>query len=131
MQSSWAAGLALVTMAMVAGACATPFKKQPSSEQLAEASAENLYGDPPADHEALVREYLRRVLFDPYSVQDLTIGPVQRAWWFRAGGLLANEHVWWGWRAPVTYNAKNRYGAYTGLKTTHAYFKDGRLDFME
>lgn len=110
--------------------CANPYKRQPSPEQLEEAERLNLYGPKPENHEEIVKNYIRRTFFDPYSVRDLQISPVEKAYWYKPGGLIINEKIWWGWRCVVTCNAKNRYGAYTGLKSAHYYIKNGVVEFV-
>ena len=72
------------------------------------------YGPSPSDHEAIVKEWIRANLRDPYSVQDLQIShPVADRYW---GGLLVSGGHVYAYRVCVRMNAKNAFGAYTGLK---------------
>jgi len=81
------------------------------------------YGNPPENYEKAIKAHLNEYLFDPYSIRELSIDPpkdllIGR---FRIGGLKPGQIVWY---CDVRYNAKNRYGAYTGKKS-HRYFFRG------
>ena len=81
-----------------------------------------LFDNPPEKYEELINAHLKKALFDPYSVQDLTIGkPVKITLKKPLFGLKPGQIIW---ACDVTYNAKNRYGAYTGIKK-HIYFFRG------
>lgn len=62
--------------------------------------------------ETIFKNYMRETFFDPYSVQDFTITDWQL-------GEVQTGYLNDGWvpayYSCVTYNAKNRMGAYTGL----------------
>ncbi len=75
----------------------------------------------PASYEEVIRGRLATTLKDPYSAQveigRPSLGQCQR-------GIYGTFH---GWVVPVTVNAKNGFGAYTGYQTTYAWFADGLL----
>ena len=62
-------------------------------------------GEYPANYEALVKDYLKYKLFDPFSAQYIFKEPSIRP--------CQNRGAWIG---TVMINAKNRMGAYTGFK---------------
>jgi hypothetical protein len=79
-------------------------------------------GPKPTMSETRVRSYLNATLKDPYSVMDLSISePVIS---FCSVGVYGS---YFGWRVDVTYNAKNSYGAYVGLRTYHYWFHGDEL----
>jgi hypothetical protein len=79
-------------------------------------------GPQPVDYEATIREHLRRTLYDPYSVQDLRIDePGISSCTIRPG------YAFYGWLVPVQMNAKNRYGAYVGLRHSFYWFRGEQL----
>jgi len=62
----------------------------------------------PENYRAMAKDYLRRTLFDPYSVRDAEIA---------APTVQQSIHIIDpspGWTICVRYNAKNRMGAYAG-----------------
>ncbi len=72
------------------------------------------YGPSPSNHELLVKEWINSNLRDPYSIQDLQISsPVADRYW---GGLLVSGGYVYAHRVCVRINAKNAFGAYTGLR---------------
>jgi hypothetical protein len=75
-------------------------------------------GPKPEHYEQTIREHLRVALLDPYSVQDFFVDTTERTWCAipRGGGTF------YGWLVEVRYNAKNAYGAYTGLKQYFYWF---------
>lgn len=75
----------------------------------------------PGDYSAMVRMHLQRVLKDPYSVQDLSISkPVRASVWT---GLVRSGSVE-TWASCVSYNAKNSFGAYVGLRSYTYHFRN-------
>ena len=63
----------------------------------------------PTRYRELAKEYLRRTLFDPYSVRDAEIAePAVKASIYLLDPAPA-------WTICVRLNAKNRMGAYTGM----------------
>lgn len=71
------------------------------------------FGQPPADHESTIKTELNNTLFDPYSIRDLKISKPKKAWYI-ANKYYGPKHF--GYASTVSYNAKNRYGAYAGKK---------------
>lgn len=63
----------------------------------------------PARYREMARDYLRKTLFDPYSVRDAEIAEPA----VKASIHLVDPTP--GWTICVRYNAKNRLGAYTGM----------------
>ena len=62
---------------------------------------------------------LRRTLNDPYSIRDFVLCP--------ARGIKLKEGRPVRWVVPISFNAKNEFGGYTGVKTYAAVFKDGHI----
>lgn len=95
----------------------------PTAEELAAAD----YGESPGDAgRGLIRLALERWLRDPYSAEIRT-GQPHKAWW-RESGFSPVE---FGWRIYAEVNAKNAFGAYTGVQTYAFYFKHGRVSFVQ
>jgi len=61
------------------------------------------------------------LLKDADSVKDLRIGELEVISCMVKSGMMGER-----WAVPVTFNAKNSYGGYTGLSTKYLYFKDGK-----
>jgi len=77
-----------------------------------------LQADYPSDYEDQIRLYLKLALFDYDSVKDLSISkPV----------ITTATNLGRVWTVMTIYNAKNRYGAYTGIKQHRFYFRQGKL----
>lgn len=70
-------------------------------------------GAPPGAYRAIAAAYLKRTLFDPYSVRDAEIA-VPRPGQVLVAGTLSHAS---GWAVCYRANAKNRFGAYTGRST--------------
>lgn len=105
-------------MALLTGSCAA----YPSAAQNEAAD----HGPYPKNYEAIVHDWMKRTLFDPYSVRDLTIAKPVKGW--RTGSpLFGEKSVNYGWEVLVTLNAKNQLGAYTGLQTYDLIIRDGRV----
>lgn len=62
---------------------------------------------------------LRRTLNDPYSIRDFVQCP--------ARGIKLKEGRPVRWVVPISFNAKNELGGYTGVKMYAAVFKDGHI----
>jgi len=98
----------VIALLSPAGGCATSHTAPPDSA-------------PPANYRALAKEYLRSTLFDPYSVRDPQVAPPQ---WGDSAYLLDPGP---GWIICVRMNAKNRLGAYTGLKEDALLVRNGKV----
>lgn len=98
----------LIALYSPAGGCATSQTAPPDSA-------------PPANYRALAKEYLRTTLFDPYSVRDAQVASPQ---WGDSAYLLDPGP---GWIICVRMNAKNRLGAYTGLKEDALLVRNGKV----
>lgn len=70
----------------------------------------------------VIAAYLQETLKDPYTVKDFAVidGPRHACW----RGTQA------GWIVQYRYNARNSYGAYTGLKNHIAALRDDRGLYM-
>lgn len=101
--------LLLVGGAMLAGCAATP--------------SETNVGQYPAKYKDVVREHLRKSLFDPYTARDFQIAP-PKIGQIHIEGTLGHEN---GWTVCYRGNAKNRMGAYTGLKESVILIRDDRV----
>ena len=82
----------------------------PSPEQAAKAD----YGAYPKDAKAIVLAYIKSTYKDPYSIQDLQVGTPQRQF-IQAPPLLGGGTTY-GYLIAFSVNAKNSFGAYTGVQ---------------
>lgn len=74
-------------------------------------------GPKPNHYQETIQLFIQKTLKDPYSLRDFNTGqPVLASC---SVGIYGPFH---GWRVPVQYNAKNSFGAYTGLKTYYYWF---------
>lgn len=81
-------------------------------------------GPAPANHSALFAGYLAGYLKDPYSAQVVhTAGPAK---FVGTSGFSFNMRGY-GWAACYAVNAKNSFGAYTGIKTFMAVYRNGQV----
>jgi hypothetical protein len=65
----------------------------------------------------LVKDYIHQTFFDPYSVMDLNVGIPLPYESFIRFGIIYRRSDWAGtFVLTFTCNAKNRFGAYTGLQ---------------
>lgn len=65
-------------------------------------------GPYPDNFKQIIREYVEKSFFDPYSMKSVALSyPTE-------GHIFFNQ----GWIVCLQANAKNRFGAYTGLRTT-------------
>lgn len=72
---------------------------------------------PPANYRAAVAAHVKATFVDPYSIRDASISaPI-------AGTSLMGPV----WTVCMRANAKNRLGAYAGLKETSFTFRDGQI----
>lgn len=92
----------------------------PTHEQLLQAD----YGQYPENIEEIVKEYIRVSFFDPYSVRDLRIEKPKQNWYRPAG---YRQQPIYGYETRVYCNAKNRMGAYIGLKKHFCFIRNGRV----
>jgi hypothetical protein len=73
---------------------------------------------PPASYREQVIARVKKSFFDPYSVRDASISqPIPGVSFYGAMNTVC-----------VRANAKNRFGAYTGLKETAVIFRGGKID---
>jgi starvation-inducible outer membrane lipoprotein len=78
-------------------------------------------GPAPANYKEQVKQYIQRTLFDPYSIRGAAITqPFPKSYGF--------SNIW---AVCVEMNAKNRYGAYTGLQRMGFYFQQGQITNSE
>ena len=92
---------------------------QPSPTEIAGAD----YGLYPSNYEIIVKSYMEASLKDPFSTQYKLISFPEKYW---IGGGLERPGVY-GYRACVTYNAKNSFGAYVGYKTVLMLIKNNSV----
>lgn len=101
----------LALVALISG-CAT----MPTQEQIANMD----YGTPPTINcETVIKEYLSKVLFDPYSAVYEGFTTPQKYWYKEPFGKLYSGYV-----VFVKINAKNQMGGYVGIKPFGFIFKD-------
>lgn len=107
--------IVLALTAMIGG-CATPGGGLMNTNVQADA------GQAPTATEQKIRTFLRATLKDPNSMTDFSVSdPVLASC---AVGIYGAFH---GWRVATSYNAKNSYGGYVGLKTYYYWFHGERL----
>jgi hypothetical protein len=70
--------------------------------------------------QAVLHQYITRTFKDPYSARDLDIGEP------RMVNPLARGPEW---IIPFMCNARNSFGAYTGLQQHYVYVKHGLIDW--
>lgn len=80
------------------------------------------YGVAPQDHVELVKRYYADIHLDPEATRYRTItAPVQyevsKAAVDGEGDYSRYSPMYYGYAVCVTYNTKNRYGAYSGYRT--------------
>ncbi|MDQ2658799.1 MAG: hypothetical protein M3Y03_00080 [Verrucomicrobiota bacterium] len=110
------------TLCILIAFAITSYGGVPSAAQNAAAD----HGPYPANYEVIVRRWIKQTFNDPYSLRDLTISKPAKGW--RTGAPLFGEKaVNYGWEVLVTVNAKNTFGAYTGLQTYDLILRDGRV----
>ncbi len=73
----------------------------------------------PSDYRDMVTNVLRSSLKDPYSAV-ITVGTAVQTQC--EIGIYGAFH---GWAVPVTYNAKNGYGAFTGERSVYYWIANG------
>ncbi len=78
-------------------------------------------GELPENYREVVETHLKGELKDPYSAQIQVSDAVQSSCNIGIYGKF------YGWRIPVTYNAKNAYGAYVGSRTVHYWMNGKRI----
>lgn len=95
-------------LVLLLGACVTPQTGQTVITA----------GPQPSEAQSItaIKKYLERELKDPDSLKQfrVTSGPEQISWY---RGLVHGGGNAQGWLYCFEYNAKNSYGAYTGVKT--------------
>lgn len=84
---------------------------------------ESSIGPAPTSYRQAAADHLRKTLFDPYSVRDAEIAS-PRPGNIHVEGTLTHAS---GWAVCWRANAKNRYGAYVGLKENILIFREGAI----
>jgi hypothetical protein len=78
-------------------------------------------GSLPTGYEEMVRSFIKSRLKDPYSAVIQVGAPSISSC---AIGIYGPFH---GWAVPVTYNAKNSFGAYVGEQSAYVWFANGTI----
>jgi hypothetical protein len=84
---------------------------------------QGLFGEPPGNPNALVEEGSRQYYYDPTSIIDLRVFEPVPVMIYQPWGIRGHTKAWCGYVIPFEANAKNRLGAYTGLKTSYVYVR--------
>lgn len=80
---------------------------------------------PPKRYRSTIQNYLNNSLFDPYSIRDLSISkPIKKMLKDSLKGLKPGQIIS---IVFVSYNAKNRFGGYTGKKKYGYIFRGEQL----
>ncbi|WP_080783232.1 hypothetical protein [Klebsiella variicola] len=112
--------IAIMLFALLLTSCAA---NPPSQVQLHSAD----YGVLPDNYQQQIKDWWGRMLKDPYSAQ-YTFGTPEKAWF--KDGILAESGgaMRYGWLIPITINAKNSYGGYTGAEAHTIFYSHGKID---
>ena len=79
---------------------------------------------PPDNWREIARQGAKKALFDPYTARDVEIAaPIPASSVFDGGTLIPHR----GWMVCMRANAKNRFGAYTGLKPYGLLIEDNEV----
>ncbi|WP_142890244.1 hypothetical protein [Klebsiella variicola] len=84
------------------------------------------YGALPDNYQQQVKDWWGGMLKDPYSAQ-YTFGNPEKAWF--KDGILAESGgaIRYGWLVPITVNAKNSFGGYTGAESHTVFYSHGKI----
>ncbi|AMO82119.1 MULTISPECIES: lipoprotein [Hafniaceae] len=105
----------LVGALLLSGCMATP--------SLTETTSAN-YGQLPSDYKEMIQNDISYALKDPDSAK-YEFGEPRKA--YLQGGIAENFKMYYGWVIPVSVNAKNSYGGYTGFKKRYYMFSNGQI----
>ncbi len=108
--------LAILSSILVLSACGTPGHGFLNTNQPSDA------GQAPTDYRPRIGTYLHAVLKDPESIRDVSVSEP-----YLASCSVGIYGAYNGWRVQVSYNAKNSYGAYVGLRTSYFWFHNENL----
>lgn len=106
--------LAILILAVLTG-CASV-----SPKELATAD----FGPYPTEHENIIKNYAGRMLNDPYSAV-YNFGTPRKG--VAQDGIALGGKKHFGWIVPVTINAKNDFGAYTGERSHYFFIAEGQV----
>ena len=109
---------------MLLGAAALLLSECEAANQQFLSATEAEVGPYPNRYREIAAEYLRKTLFDPYTVRDAQISRPKMGRLFVEGSLGRYEP---GWLLCFRANAKNRMGAYTGVSDTALVIRDERV----
>lgn len=109
-------------LTIIAAALLTSCASQPTAQQNATAD----HGPYPANYQQIVRDYIAKSFFDPYSVRDVQIQKPTKGW-FTGAPMFGEPAQYYGWEIIFTANGKNRLGAYAGLQKIDLLVRDGRV----
>lgn len=84
-------------------------------------------GPYPWEYEAIVKQYVSDVFFDPASLLDFEVSKPAASWWRDPGFGNAKGRTTFCWGLAFTANAKNRMGGYVGKKAYALYIRDARI----
>ena len=87
-------------------------------------------GPGPQPTEELMHRFLHMALKDYDSVKDLSIGEARMIRPWIEKGLLKHWNIRSGqaiWEVPMTFNSKNAFGGYGGIRTHYFWVLDGKL----
>ena len=109
-----------VMLILVFAGCAS-FPQYPTYEEFKEMSC----GPYPDKYEKIVKDYLHKILFDPYSIQDLKITKPEKQ------AVLRYNKYECGYVSSVSFNAKNRMGGYVGVKQYYVVIEYNNIIIFE
>ena len=123
---SFTTAFLVIILSFFISQCSTTEKEEP---------ARLSYQKKPTNPTALMQDYFKRNLKDPYSVRDFKIlSKTKKGWAMRREVLRRHYDEPMGenngipmWYFCAQYNAKNSYGAYTGLQRWNYFVYDGRV----
>jgi len=83
-------------------------------------------GDPPTDPTEIVKKYIDKAFFDPWSAHFEVTGTPQRVSLpGHFNGTRAQPMC--AWEIKYRVNGKNKFGGYIGWKNESIYYRDGKL----
>jgi hypothetical protein len=84
------------------------------------------HGPYPKNHEEIVQKYIHENFMDPYSIRDLAIQKPTKGW-VTGAWLFGEKPITYGWEIIFAVNAKNSFGAYSGLQKIDLIVRDGKI----
>jgi hypothetical protein len=111
--------LLVLCLAVLSGCLAMP--KPPTQAQIDAAD----YGPIPENYQQLVKDYMHKYLFDPYSAHYENWRGPSKGYNYNAQATM------YGYRVCVDVNSKNRMGAYVGAEPFYFLINNDKVLLMD